>query len=54
MSEPNKNETNASERSLPKLAAFGALDTCADIMRAYELYRYNLFKEKYEHNEQKQ
>ena len=30
------------------LAAFGALDTCRGAMRAYDLYRYNLFKEKYE------
>ena len=30
------------------LAAFGNLDTCRGVMRAYRLYRYYLFKEKYE------
>ncbi|WP_251182207.1 hypothetical protein [Anaerocaecibacter muris] len=30
------------------LKAFGRLDTCRNVMRAYDLYRYNLYKEKYE------
>ncbi|MDE6401067.1 MAG: hypothetical protein K2L54_00465 [Clostridiales bacterium] len=42
------NDLNKSGNS--PLKAFGALDTCRDVMRAYELYRYNLFKEKYEND----
>ncbi|MDE6201648.1 MAG: hypothetical protein K2M47_07245 [Clostridiales bacterium] len=30
------------------LAKYGRLDTCRNIMRAYELYRYNLLKARYE------
>ncbi|MDE7165068.1 MAG: hypothetical protein K2O04_06600 [Clostridiales bacterium] len=30
------------------LRAFGALDTCRGVSAAYKLYRYNLFKEKYQ------
>lgn len=30
------------------LSYFGTLDTCRGVMRAYAVYRYNLFKEKYE------
>lgn len=30
------------------LAAFGACDTCRGVAMAYMLYRYNLFKEKYQ------
>lgn len=36
---------------MSELAEFGPLDTCLNIMRAYELYRYNLLKEKYKKHE---
>lgn len=29
------------------LEKFGPLDSCRGVIRAYEKYRYNLFKEKY-------
>ena len=32
------------------LARYGALDSCRAVMRAYDLYLYNLYKEKYENN----
>lgn len=34
----------------PLLAKYGKLDSCRAVMRAYELYRYDLYKEKYENN----
>ena len=34
--------------SFSPLSAFGNLDTCRAVMRAYRLYRYYLYKEKYE------
>ena len=36
------------QNSASPLAAFGPLDSCRAIMRAYEQYRYSLFKEKCE------
>ena len=30
------------------LAAYGPLDTCSAVMRAYRLYKYDRIKEKYE------
>lgn len=39
---------NSSDGVIGSLAAFGALRTCRGVMRAYNLYRYYLFKEKYE------
>lgn len=33
---------------LGTLLAFGACDTCRGVTEAYRLYRYNLFKEKYQ------
>ncbi|MDE6293741.1 MAG: hypothetical protein K2L88_03865 [Clostridiales bacterium] len=30
------------------LSAFGKCDTCRGVTEAYRLYRYNLFKEKYQ------
>ena len=32
------------------LARYGPLDSCRAVMRAYDLYLYNLYKEKYETN----
>ncbi|MCH5164797.1 MAG: hypothetical protein J1G01_00145 [Clostridiales bacterium] len=43
----NKAADSGQKPSSP-LAEFGPLDSCRAIMRAYEKYRYNLFKEKCE------
>lgn len=32
------------------LAKYGNTDTCRGVMRAYELYRYNLLKSRYSNN----
>ena len=44
-------QDNAGGEFVSELAAYGPLDTCRDIMRAYARYRYELLKEKYERYE---
>lgn len=43
-------ERNGKPQPKPLLLKYGKLDSCRAVMRAYELYRYNLYKENYENN----